>query len=67
MHAVTSLGVPLAHLVGEKCMPSGGMAIGVNGKLPFGVVTNHEMLGEPTLLDPLGLLRAKCLLSGANN
>lgn len=30
-------------------------AIGVNGKLPFGVVTNHEKLGELTLLDQLGL------------
>lgn len=28
----------------------------VNGKLPFGVVTNQEMLGELTFLYPLGLI-----------
>lgn len=36
----------------------------VNGKSPFGVVTNHEMLGELSPLDPLGLMGAKCQLSG---
>lgn len=44
-----------------------GRQLEVNGKLPFGVVTNHEMLGELTLLDPLGLIWAKCQLSRANN
>lgn len=60
---MTSLGLLLAHLVGEeKSLPSvavarwGGGQSGVNGKLPFGVVTNHEMLGKLTLLDPLRLI-----------
>lgn len=32
-----------------------GKAMGVNGKLPLGVITNHEVRGELILLDPLGL------------
>lgn len=36
----------------------------VNGKSPFGVVTNHAILEELTPLDPPGLMGAKCQLSG---
>lgn len=56
---MTSLGVPEARLMGKNSMRlweevGSGRQPGVNGKLPFGVVTNHEMLDELTLLVPLG-------------
>lgn len=50
--------------MGQKGLPSGERQSEVNGKSPFGVVTNHEMLRELTPLDPPGLLGAKCQLSG---
>lgn len=67
MYVVIFLGVSLVYFVGEKCMFFGGMVIGVNGKLLFGVVINYEMLGESIFLDFLGLFRVKCLLFGVNN
>lgn len=60
MHAVTSEGSPY----GTEGPAFRGRGNQVNGKSPFGVVTNHEMLRELTPLDPPGLLGAKCQLSG---
>lgn len=60
---MTSLGVPQAHLLGERCVPSareqgggGGEESGANGKSPFGVVTDHEILEDLAFLAPWGLI-----------
>ena len=48
----------------SACLQGEKWQSGVNGKSLFGVVTNHETLGELTPLDLLELMGAKCQLSG---
>lgn len=48
----------------SACLQGEKRQSGVNGKSLFGVVTNHETLGELTPLDLLELMGAKCQLSG---